>query len=89
MEVYRWNSWNVEHIGEHGILPHEAEYVIDHAVRPWPEKGEGGRYRVLGIGPVGAYLHVVFIFSPPGVVYVIHARLMREIEKRRYRRRLR
>jgi uncharacterized DUF497 family protein len=89
VETYRWNSWNVEHIGEHGILPYEAEYVIDHATRPWPENAGEGRYRVLGLGPDGSYLHVAYIFSPPGVVYVIHARLMRDIEKRRYRRRLR
>jgi uncharacterized DUF497 family protein len=89
VKSYRWNAWNVEHIGEHGIWPQEAEYVIEHAVRPWPEDIGKDRNLVLGTGPDGAYLHVVFIFSPPGVVYVIHARPMNESEKRRYRRRIR
>ena len=77
------------HIDEHGILPREAEFVVEHALRPWPRHIGDGRFRVLGTGPDGAYLHVVFIFSPPGVVYVIHARPMSESEKRRFRRRLR
>ena len=87
VKPYRWNEWNIEHIADHGISPREAEYVIDHAARPWPEDTGEDRYRVLGIGPDGTYLHVVFIYSPPGVVYVIHARPMTETEKRRYRRR--
>jgi hypothetical protein len=89
VDVFRWNAWNVGHIGEHGILPREAEYVVEQAKRPWPRRVGDGRYRVLGTGPAGEYLHVVYIFSPPGVVYVIHARLMSEVEKRRFRRRLR
>ena len=63
--------------------------MVEGATRGWPEDVGEGRYRVLGRGPDGGYLHVVFIFSPPGVVYVIHARLMSESEKRRYRRRMR
>ena len=89
MKSFRWNAWNVEHLGKHGILPQEAEYVVEHAGGSWPEDVGEDRHRVLGTGPDGAYLHVVFIFSPPGVVYVIHARLMREAERRRYRRRMR
>jgi hypothetical protein len=79
----------VDHIGEHGILPYEAEYVIDHAVRPWPQKTGEGRYQVLGLGPDGSYLHSGIHFQSAGCGVVIHARLMRDIEKRRYRRRLR
>ncbi len=26
--AFRWNDWNVEHIGQHGVLPEEAEQVI-------------------------------------------------------------
>jgi uncharacterized DUF497 family protein len=86
---YRWNDWNIGHIAEHNVSPFEVEYVIDHAVRPWPEKHMRDRYRVFGIGPDGTYLHVVFIYDPPGVVFVIHARPMTENEKRHFRRRTR
>jgi hypothetical protein len=86
VKSYRWNAWNVDHIANHGVSPLEAEYMIDHAVRPWPQDTGEGRFRVFGVGPDGTYLHVGFIYSPPGVVYVIHARPMTETEKRRYRR---
>jgi uncharacterized DUF497 family protein len=89
VKSFRWNDWNVAHIASHGITPCEAEYVVEHATRPWPANVGKGRYEVVGRGLDGEYLHVVYIFSPPGVVYVIHARPLREIEKRRYRRRLR
>jgi len=89
VKFYRWNDWNVDHIAEHNVSPIEAEYVIDHAVRPWPEDVGGRRYRVLGIGPDGTYLNVGFVYSPPGVIFVIHARPMTENEKRQYRRRKR
>jgi uncharacterized DUF497 family protein len=61
---------------------------VEDASGSWPEDAGEDRYRVLGKGPDGAYLHVVFIFDPPGVVYVIHARPMNQSEKRRYRRRM-
>ena len=88
MKSFRWNQWNIDHIAEHGLAPFEAEHVVNHAVRPWPEDTGEGRLRVLGVGPDGTYLNVGFIYSPPGVVYVIHARPMTDKEKRRYRRRM-
>lgn len=78
--------WNVEHVGEHGLGPDEAEYVVNHARPPYPRYEGDGRYRVLGQSAAGRYLQVVFIFDPPGVVYIIHARPLTEHEKRRMRR---
>ena len=26
--AFRWNDWNIEHIGKHGVLPDEAELSI-------------------------------------------------------------
>jgi uncharacterized DUF497 family protein len=89
VKTFRWNDWNIAHIAEHGIWPEEAEFAIENAVPPWPARAATKRYRVLGTGPDGKHLHVVFIFSPPGVVFVIHARPMSESEKRQYHRRLR
>lgn len=45
---YRWNEWNIGHIGEHGVNPEEAEYVIDFALAPYPEKIGNNKWRVWG-----------------------------------------
>jgi len=47
-EAFRWNQWNRDHIATHGVLPEEAEYVINHAAPPYPEKIGDGKWRVRG-----------------------------------------
>jgi uncharacterized DUF497 family protein len=89
MYAFRWNEWNVEHIGRHGLAPAEAEYVVDRARAPYPQRLGAGRFLVVGRTAGGAYVQVVYVFDPPGVVFVIHARPLREREKRRWRRRRR
>ena len=86
MYEFRWNAWNRDHIGEHGIPPAQAEYVVNNAGSPYPRYEGDGRYRVIGQSAAGEYLQVVFVFDPPGVVYVIHARPLSNRERRRYRR---
>jgi len=83
---FRWNAVNVEHIAEHGVSPDEAEYVVVQSRSTFPRKQGDGKYLVWGQGPGGDYLQVVFIYSPPGVIYVIHARPLGANEKRLYRR---
>ena len=83
---YRWNTWNVEHIGEHGVSVEEAEFVVDHARRPYPRQ-QGERFLVIGQTAAGDYIQVAYVFDPPGVVFVIHARPLTDREKRRYKRR--
>jgi len=34
---FRWNEWNIEHVGSHGVAPEEAEAVIEAARKPFPE----------------------------------------------------
>ena len=87
MYVFRWNDWNIAHIGEHGVIPWEAEHLVNHARGPFPQSQGDDRYLVMGQLPDGTYAQVVFVFSPPGVVFVIHARPLLDIEKRRLRRR--
>ena len=36
-EIFRWNDWNRNHIAAHGVLPEEAEYIVNHALRPYPD----------------------------------------------------
>ncbi len=89
MYVFRWNDWNIDHIGRHGIAIAEAEYLLNRAQPPFPQRQGGGRFLVVGQLPDGTYAQVAFVFSPPGVVFVIHARPLMDIEKRRLRRRRR
>ena len=42
--LFRWNDWNIEHIAEHGVSPEEAEWVVDHARRPYPELREENKW---------------------------------------------
>jgi len=78
------DEWNIEHIATHGVAPSEVEYIVNH----YPIAARGDRkFAAVGQLPNGEWLQVIFIFSPAGVVFVIHARLLTESEKRRYRRR--
>ena len=80
---FRWNQWNEDHIGQHGMHPREAEYVVEHPARGFPRFEGERKYRVWGKTAAGRYLQVIYIFSPPGVVYVIHSRELTTTEKRR------
>lgn len=84
---FRWNEWNIEHIGKHGVSPEEAECVVSQARRPYPQAREDDKWLVVGRGWGGRWLQVIFIFDPDDVVFVIHARPLTDREKRRVRRR--
>jgi len=89
MTVFRWNEWNVEHIAKHGVLPEEAEYVVRWPWPAHPRKEGRNKYASRGQTESGRFLQVVYVYDPPGVAYVIHARPLDEAEKRRLRRRRR
>ena len=86
---FRWNEWNIDHVAKHGIHPTQAEYVVNHPFRGYPEARRNKKYLVRGQDFAGFYLQVIFVFDEPGVVYVIHARPLNEQEKRRLRHRRR
>ena len=83
MARFRWNAWNVEHIAAHGVKPPEAELVVETSDRR--RIGEK-KYKCVGRGSGGRWLQVIYIFDPPGIVYVIHARPLTDSEKHRARR---
>ena len=87
--LFRWNSHNLEHIAEHGVTAEEAEFVISAAQPPFPRMIGDDKYLVWGQTENGDYLQVIFIYSPPEMIYVIHARPMTDKEKSRLRRRRR
>ncbi len=83
---FRWNEWNEEHIARHGVLPQEAEKVVRGSK---PRYRGDGKYRAVGRGRAGRWLQVIYVLDVPGRVYVIHARPLTDMEKRRERRRKR
>jgi uncharacterized DUF497 family protein len=86
---FRWNRWNVEHVEKHGIVPGDAEFIVNHARRPFPEMtGDGKRY-VAAQTADGFYMQVVYLLDMDETVFIIHARPLDDSEKRKYRRRIR
>jgi hypothetical protein len=54
---FRWNRANIEHIELHNITPEQAEYVVKHTRRPYPEKRENGKFFVAGRTQEGTYIY--------------------------------
>ena len=79
---FRWNWWNIEYVARHGIARTEAEYVVN---RGRAEAIGRGKFIVRGQTELGRYIQVVYIFSPAGVIFVIHARGLTDREKRKFR----
>lgn len=89
MYEFRWNHWNLAKVNKHGVDPVDAEFVIQRARKPYPEKMDDDKYRVRGQAEHGDYLQVIYIFDPADVVFVIHARPLTDHEKGALRRRRR
>ena len=89
MAEFRWNEWNVEHIGLHAVSPEEAEDVVMGAKQPYPLKHPDEKWLVWGRTQHGRALQVIFLFDDDDTMFVIHARELNALEKQRYRRRRR
>jgi len=83
---FRWNDWNVEHIGMHGVSSDEVEMTVRCAHSPFPRKIEDDNWLVWGRGQGGRLLQVIFVLDEDDTVFVIHARPLTDKEKRRLRR---
>jgi uncharacterized DUF497 family protein len=86
---FRWNDWNIEHIDRHDVSPREAEYVVQNARRPYPQRIDERKWLVIGQTASGRFLQVIFLLEPEKTAFVIHSRELSDMEKRRYRRRIR
>ena len=84
---FRWNDWNIEHIGRHGVQPDEAELAILGARSPFPRKIQEDKWLVWGKGIGGRFIQAIFVLDKDETIYVIHARPLTRQEKRRFRRR--
>lgn len=83
---FRWNEWNIEHLGRHRVTPEAAEEVVEAARSPYPRKIGEDKLLVWGASEQGELLQVVFVLDEDGSVFVLHARPLTDREKRRYRR---
>ena len=83
---FRWNEWNIEHVGRHGVTPEVAEEVVQAARSPYPRRIGEDKLLVWGTSAQGEMLQVVFVLDEDGRIYVLHARALTDREKRRYRR---
>ncbi|MGD2108351.1 MAG: hypothetical protein PVI86_03060 [Phycisphaerae bacterium] len=84
---FRWIEWNLDKVGEHGVKPEEAEYVVEQARHPYPQHREDDKFLVWGPTAAGRLLHVVFWIDDDDTVFVIHARPLTDKEKRHRRKR--
>ena len=82
--VFRWIEWNLDHATKHGVNVAECEQVVRAGTY---RRASGGKFRAVGRGAGGRWLHVVFALTMDDEVFVIHARPLTEIEKHRERRR--
>ena len=90
MLEFRWNAWNLNHIGNHGVTRAEAEFVANKPRRSYPQVIGDGKWLVIGQTAAGRYLQVIYVDDQGAdTVYVIHARELTEREKRRFRRKIR
>jgi uncharacterized DUF497 family protein len=86
---FRWNEWNIDHIGSHGLEPADAEDVVNRPSRGYPREIEREKYLARGQTRNGRYIQAIYVIDPEGTLYVIHARPLTEREKHSIRRRKR
>lgn len=84
---FRWNDWNLDHVGDHGVSAEEAEFVVSTARRPFPRRIGDEKWIVWGPGQGGRLVQVIFLLDENQDAYIIHARPLTENEKKRYRKR--
>lgn len=60
--LFYWEDDNEAHIAEHGIRPVEAEWVVLHPARPYPDDIGEGKYLVRGQSANGRYLQVIYVY---------------------------
>lgn len=82
---FRWNDWNIEHIGRpgHNATPEEVEYVVG-SEQSLGQVQPNGRIFVLGITAQGRYLAAVIDPEPTGDWYCVSARTAHVKERIRY-----
>jgi len=71
--LFRWISWNLEHVTKHGCSVDEIEAAVRAAHRRFPRKIDRDKWLVIGRGAGGRFIEVIFLLDPDGTAFVIHA----------------
>jgi uncharacterized DUF497 family protein len=82
---FRWNDWNIAHIGRpgHNATPEEVEEVVSNE-ESLGQLQTNGRIFVLGITAQGRYLAAVIDPELTGTWYCVSARTANQKERVRY-----
>lgn len=86
MRDFKWIPWNRAKIEKHGVDIQEVESVVNRARRPYPRLIDNDKFLVWGQTNAGRYLQVIYVVEEDDRTFVIHARPLDDIEKRRLRR---
>jgi hypothetical protein len=60
-----WSDRNVAHLAKHDVEPHEAEYVVRRARRPYPRAVSSVKWLVKGRTVGGRMIQVVYVLRKP------------------------
>ena len=58
---FLWDEQNTEHIAKHDVDKVEAEWVVRHAARPYPQKTSKVKWVVRGRTRAGRRLQVIYV----------------------------
>ena len=84
MKDFRWNDWNRDHATRHGVSIEEIQRVVRSVT---PRAHGDGKYLAVGRGDGGRWVQVIYLYDPEDTYYVIHARPLKDSEKRQQRKR--
>lgn len=54
---------NRDHVSKHGVMPAEAQFVVEHAAPPFPQSVGDGKRRVWGATAAGRLLQVIYVLK--------------------------
>ena len=60
--IFAYDNWNRQHVSKHGVQQADAEFVVEHAKPPYPQRIEEGKFIVYGPDRAGRILEVAFAF---------------------------
>lgn len=61
--IFAWDDENIDHTSRHAVTPAEAEYIVERADPPFPQKVGGGKIRVWGRTAKGRLLQVIYVLK--------------------------
>lgn len=84
---FRWIEWNIEKVERHGLTIEDVEFVVNNARWPFPQPIGNEKWLVVGPTRGGRVIQVIYLADIGGGLFVIHARPLTLMERRRHRRR--